>query len=85
MRILRSTPANLCSRNTEKRPPGITTAGRRRTIALLISINSYELTAHALFTDAVLAWDEPLAWAQIWALAFASGLRLASVLPWGSK
>ena len=88
MRVLRSTGRQgPVAGKTERRQAGITTAGGSRTIALPISINGYEPTAHALFTfkAAVLEWDEPSAWAEIWALAFASGLLLASVLPWESK
>jgi len=88
VRILRSTghQGSVPEIRKEDNPASPPAVGVER-IALATSINSYELTAHALFTlrAAVLEWDEPSAWAQIWALAFAAGLLLASVLPWESK
>ena len=88
VRILRSTGyqgsvPEIRKEDNQASPPAV---GVER-IALATSINSYQLTARALFTfrAAVLEWDEPSAWAQIWALAFALELLMASVLPWESK
>ena len=50
----------------------------RRIFALLTSAIGYELSTIRCFTlrAAVLEWDEPSAWAQIWALV--SALELLS-------